>query len=230
MKSMKSALMVFCLILIPAAVYGQEGPPAGPPQEGPGGGGWQGGGMGRQMPSFADLDKNKDGKISKSEWTLPPQLFDRIDENHDGFIDQDEWNRFRSRAGGGAGRMTDLLMKLLDTNGDGKITREEFAGILKLFDALDENHDGVLTKEEMGKFFQVMNTVAAQATGGVDVDTLFNKYDKNKDGKLTAEELGNDRLFKAMDLNHDGVVTREEAEQVLKQLAAKAKEKKPESN
>lgn len=233
MKYIKSALLAIGITVMATAVYagsGQEsqGGPPGQPQEGMGRGGWQGG-MGRQMPTFADMDKNKDGKISKSEWTLPPQMFDRIDENHDGFIDQDEWNRFRSRMGGG-GRMTDMLMKLLDANNDGKVTREEFAGLLKVFDALDTNHDGVLTKEEMGRFFQVMNEVAAQRTGGVDVDSLFAKYDKNKDGKLTPEELGNDKLFKAMDLNHDGVVTRDEAEQVLKQLAAKSREKKPETN
>ena len=58
-----------------------------------------------QMPSFAELDKNKDKKLSRDE--MPPQIsaqaFDRVDTNHDGFIDEEEWNAMRSRFGGGMG-------------------------------------------------------------------------------------------------------------------------------
>ena len=35
-------------------------------------------------------DKNKDGKISKDEFTGPAPLFDRLDRNSDGFISTDE--------------------------------------------------------------------------------------------------------------------------------------------
>ena len=36
------------------------------------------------------LDKNGDGKVSREEWTGPPQAFDRIDENSDGAISKEE--------------------------------------------------------------------------------------------------------------------------------------------
>jgi len=208
----------------------QEGPPPQEPPQGPPRGGGQG--MRFQIPSFQELDKNKDHKISRDEWpsNLPPQLFDRIDENHDGVIDEDEYNRWRSRAGAGGGaRFSEGLMKFLDVNHDGKITREEFARITQLFDLLDQDHNGVLTQEELGRFFQVVNEAQTRATGGIDVDALFQKYDKNKDGKLTPDELTNPQLFKALDLNKDGVITRDEAEQAIKQMQKASQEKKAQS-
>src|SRR4051812_3405839 len=97
-----------------------------PPPTG-GGGGYQqgGGGMRFQMPSFADLDKNKDKKLSRDEMPsqFPPQAFDRIDENKDGFIDEEEWGRMRSRFSGGEGgtrgpNIGERFMKFMDANHD----------------------------------------------------------------------------------------------------------------
>ena len=40
--------------------------------------------------------------------------------------------------------------KAMDTNGDGKVTREEHAaGARSMFQKMDANHDGMLTPEEM---------------------------------------------------------------------------------
>ncbi len=201
----------------------QDGPPPG----GEGGGPRVRGNF--QMPSFADLDKNKDKKISRDEMPpqMPPQIFDRLDENKDGGIDETEWNHMRERFGGGGGgaRLGERLSQFLDADKDNKVSREEFARMQDLFDALDKDHDGSLSQEEMGQFFQAMSEVQAKATGGVEVTNLFSKYDKNKDGKLTADEMGNERTFKALDLNGDNSVDRAEAEQALKQLAEKSKKK-----
>jgi len=38
----------------------------------------------------------------------------------------------------------------MDTNNDGKISRDEWKGNPKRFDRLDANGDGVITKEEIG--------------------------------------------------------------------------------
>lgn len=184
-----------------------------------------------QLPSFAELDKNKDGKISRDEFPsqFPAQMFDRLDTNHDGFIDETEWNAMRARFGGGGGggpRTGESLLKLLDANGDGKVSRDEFAKILTLFDVLDKDHNGDLSPDELNGFFRAVNESQTQATGGVEVNNLFEKYDKNKDGKITAEELGNERIFKSLDLNKDGVIDRAEAETALKQLKKAAEAKK----
>jgi Ca2+-binding EF-hand superfamily protein len=226
---MKTFLGLLVFVAVSGTALAQDAPPM-PPQGG--------GGQMRQfqMPSFAELDKNKDGKISRDEFPsqFPAQMFDRIDTNHDGFIDETEWNAMRARFGGGGGgpRTGESLLKLLDANGDGKVSRDEFAKILTLFDVLDKDHNGELSQDELNGFFRAVNESQTQATGGVEVNNLFEKYDKNKDGKITAEELGNERIFKSLDLNKDGVIDRAEAETALKQLkkAAEAKKASPTPN
>lgn len=205
-------------------VYRQDGPPGGGQRQ-----------MTFQPPSFADLDKNKDKKLSKEEMSqfgpFADRIFERLDENKDGFIDEEEYNKMRAGRGmgpggpGGGPRMGESLAKFLDANGDGKITREEFARLSQLFDALDKDHNSELTTEEVGRFFEAVRDAQTQATGGVEVTNLFTKYDKDKDGKLTAEEMGNERTFKALDLNHDGSVTRDEADKALRQMAESSKQK-----
>jgi Ca2+-binding EF-hand superfamily protein len=140
-------------------------------------------------------------------------------------------NRFAGGGGGmgGGPRTGESLVKLLDANADGKVSRDEFAKILSLFDILDKDHNGELSADELNGFFRAVNDAGTQATGGVEVNNLFEKYDKNKDGKITADEIGNDKIFKSLDLNKDGVVTREEAETAIKQIKKAADAKKASS-
>ena len=209
-----------------ATVFAQDVPPP----QGPPGGGRQ---MQFQMPTFSELDKNKDKKLSRDE--LPGrmgQAFDRMDTNHDGFIDEEEWNAMRRNFGGGPGggpggpRTGENLTRFLDANSDGNVSRDEFAKLVSLFDALDKDHNGQLSTEELNGFMRAVNEAQNQATGGVEVQNLFERYDKNKDGKITAEEMGNEKTFKALDLNKDGEVTRSEADTALKQLKKAADAKK----
>lgn len=63
------------------------------------------GGGRRQLPNFAELDTDGDGKISRDE--APERMqenFDRIDTDGDGFIDAREHAAMRSRAAAGGGR------------------------------------------------------------------------------------------------------------------------------
>jgi Ca2+-binding EF-hand superfamily protein len=227
---MKSFIgMVVFIAFGAGTALAQDGPPQMPP------GGQPGGGMRMQFqfPSFAELDKNKDKKLSRDELPGPmSQAFDRLDTNHDGFIDEEEFNAMRNRfVGGGGGmgggpRLGESLTKLMDANADGKISRDEFAKVLSLFDILDKDHNGELTSDELNGFFRAVNEAQTQATGGVEVNNLFEKYDKNKDGKITAEEIGNEKIFKSLDLNKDGAVTREEADTAIKQIKKASDAKK----
>jgi acetyl esterase/lipase len=44
-------------------------------------------------------DKDKDGKVSKSEFSGPPQLFQRLDQNGDGLLEKSENEAFLNRPG-----------------------------------------------------------------------------------------------------------------------------------
>lgn len=237
---MKHALEVmFSLTLMTGSATGAfaQDPPPTPP---PGGFGGPGGGQMRmqfQTPAFEELDKNKDKKLSRDEMPaqFPAQVFDRVDTNRDGLVDEEEWNAMRARFGSGGGGMTgrtrvgEGLTRLLDGNADGKVTRDEFAKVVSLFETLDKDHNGDLSTDELNGFFGAISEAQAQATGGVEVSNLFEKFDKNKDGKISAEEMGNEKTLKALDLNKDGLTTREEAESALKQLkkASDAKKAQP---
>ncbi|MGA9773420.1 MAG: EF-hand domain-containing protein [Blastocatellia bacterium] len=219
--------LLFSMAMMAVITNAQDMPPQGPPPGGP----QPGMRMQFQMPSFAELDKNKDKKISRDEMPgqFPPQVFDRWDANKDGFVDEEEFSTVRTRfggPGGGGPRLGESLTKFLDANHDGKVSREEFAKMISLFDAMDQDHNSELSQEELNGMFRAVNEVQTQATGGVDAGNLFTKFDKNKDGKLTSDEMTEERTFKALDLNKDGSVTREEADQALKQMAERSKQKK----
>lgn len=67
------------------------------------------------------------------------QMFDRLDANHDDVVDAAELANARG------GRM----LALMDADGDGRVTREEFTvGLDAQFKALDKNGDGVVTADE----------------------------------------------------------------------------------
>jgi Ca2+-binding EF-hand superfamily protein len=90
MKKLLAGLAMLALLAVAAPLYAQQGQaPAG-----------QKGAKKRVTASFEEMDKNKDGKISKEEWTGNPRAFDRLDANHDGFIDKEE---FKARGAGKAG-------------------------------------------------------------------------------------------------------------------------------
>jgi len=86
--------------------------------------------------------------------------FDAVDTNHDGTISKAEFQAFAAHVPahgpGGPGdrhvfhRVMPIDIKTLDTNGDGKVSFEEFAAPMKThFAEMDTNHDGFLQANEM---------------------------------------------------------------------------------
>jgi Ca2+-binding EF-hand superfamily protein len=187
------------------------------------------------------FDKNKDGVLTKDE--LPPGLarnFDRYDRNGDGKLDAREVAQMLETAKrfagdkpaprpGGDGppaerRVADVFERM-DTNKDGKISKEEAKNVIaQNFDRIDANKDGFIDKGELRRF--VARNMAAGGgpgrggSGGPDFDAM----DRNADGRLTREELKGTQFadrFDEIDTNKDGKIDKKEFAAYLKKQAEK---------
>jgi hypothetical protein len=82
--------------------------------------------------------------------------------------DQDDYHRYHGGMMGqgyGRGIMGPMVMRiifsLMDANGDGKLSLEEFqAAHERIFKAMDADHDGTVTLEEMQAFMRGTSTPA----------------------------------------------------------------------
>lgn len=103
----------------------------------------------------ARIDTNGDGVIDRSEAAANPKMaehFDRLDANRDGRITAEERPQHGGKGGKGGRDAARARMVELDTNKDGRFSRDELAGkarALQNFAAIDANSDGFLTREEM---------------------------------------------------------------------------------
>jgi len=117
---------------------------------------------------FERSDKNGDGFVSKEEFAAGRDtLFAKLDANGDRVIDQAELDKAREAWHQRAGKPAPTdgstqiqahskehrgFMQRMDTDGDGKITAQEFAAAGdQTFARLDRNADGKLAKDEMSK-------------------------------------------------------------------------------
>ena len=67
------------------------------------------------------------------------------------------------RGGGTAPMMTRMIFSLMDADGDGKLSLQEFqAAHERIFKAMDTNKDGFVTLEEMQNFIRGTSTPAPQ--------------------------------------------------------------------
>lgn len=98
-----------------------------------------------------------------------------------------------------------MMMRHMDANGDGKITKTEIMPRLtKRFDHVDANNDGQVTQNEVGE--HIRKRVQRR------VGHMFERFDGNKDGIMTKAELESqvDKHFARLDTDKNGEVSREE--------------------
>jgi Ca2+-binding EF-hand superfamily protein len=88
---------------------------------------------------FDELDRNRDGRISRSEWPDDSESFTDLDTSRDRSLSASE---LRDR-----GRLRDRFRRL-DWNNDGRVSAREWDGSRGAFDFFDRNGDGTITADE----------------------------------------------------------------------------------
>lgn len=91
---------------------------------------------------FTALDRNRDGRISESEWPSDFAGFDRADHNSDGTISRAEFLNEDVASPGDT-------VSSMDANRDGQLTRREWRGSSEEFTRRDGNRDGLLSGTEL---------------------------------------------------------------------------------
>jgi Ca2+-binding EF-hand superfamily protein len=156
---------------------------------------------------FASLDKNKDGVLDKDEVARipPPQiLFGGLGGRFANVIPVD---------GGGGGGPT---LAALDTNRDGKVSRDELAAYYRKNGGMPFQFNFTSDQQPQmagGAIFFDPNGQQQRGTPLADQlnDALFKLLDKNKDGKLSREELAAaPEILAKLDTDDDEMITVDE--------------------
>ncbi len=106
------------------------------------------------------MDTNHDGMVSREEWlAFQEKVFAMLDHDKTGmlsareFVDAHNPEMISFATGGYArGLMTDAMLKKIDTDGDGSISRKEYIDYqMAVFDMLDtsKQHKGMLSPAEL---------------------------------------------------------------------------------
>ena len=167
-------------------------------------------------------DLNKDGVIDQTEFQQSrDKWFADLDADKDGFVTADELKAFGDKMHAEwakkhadqanndqpadakkHGDFSQRILKRVDTDKDGKISKAEFdAEGSKLFAKLDENSDGKISESEM-----------PQRHWARFCGKMFDRMDADQDGKVTKAEFqaAGEKMFQRMDKNGDGIIEKDE--------------------
>jgi Ca2+-binding EF-hand superfamily protein len=178
-------------------------------------------------PTLAKLDTNGDGRVSFSEFAA--YYKDAAAKTVIAGMPQDE-APFNAQT-------TEALFKLMDRNGDDKLTKEEVNSIESLLATKDVDEDECLSMQELLGNTQNQQQLRIQTVrnggapsprrpdnilGPYELDrvpgtvtqAVIKKFDKNDDYELSRNECGFDEAtFAAFDTDKSGVLSGEELEQ-----------------
>jgi Ca2+-binding EF-hand superfamily protein len=162
-----------------------------------------------------------DGKPLQAAWdAFIDKVFKHLDADGDGVLSKDEAEKappaplLFNNAGVLAVGYAQPTMAVMDTDGDGKVSREELAAYYR-------RNGGAPFQSQYGPAQDALYTpngkvrLGGPAGGGVSADAVndafFNLLDKNKDGKLSREELAAaPEVLMKLDLDEDEMISLEE--------------------
>jgi Ca2+-binding EF-hand superfamily protein len=126
---------------------------------------------------------------------------------------------------GGAGGGAEHDFKMMDGDGDGKVTASEHeAGAKKMFEKMDLDKDGKVTAAEMEAAHEKVTGAKPMKTD-LSAAEKIKVIDTNGDGSISADEhiAGAKMMFEKMDTNKDGTLSKTEcAEGHAKMLHGKS--------
>ena len=155
---------------------------------------------------FQNLDVNRDGRISRSEWNGSDRSFAVHDWNEDGVLSGDEVRPGARRNDSGPSRPSAIWIAIATA----WLTTDEWPVDRATFRRADHDRDGVVTRREF------LGDQDGAFDGGQDDDAVevdrFNALDTNRDNHVSRNEwLGGRASFDRLDENRDGLLTRAEA-------------------
>jgi Ca2+-binding EF-hand superfamily protein len=160
------------------------------------------------LESFEKLDENNNKSLSLKEFQLSKEYVDALDRNNDGLVSKEELIEVTIRKWGGTpGTSAESVLRRMDSNGDGELSRKEFDGNDRLWNQINgyksDKDDPTINKDEIEKYITRVKDLRQKA------NTFMTRYDMNGDGKVTRDEFdGPDGAFGRCDANGDGLVTR----------------------
>jgi Ca2+-binding EF-hand superfamily protein len=142
---------------------------------------------------FTNLDRNRDGRLTRAEWIYDLETFRRVDRNKDGIVARAEF------LGGDFDDDRGDRFDFLDADGNNRVTRQEWHASQEAFTWLDANRDGVLSRLEV------------EGEGADQQGDVFARLDTNRNNRINPNEWQWSRAsFDKLDVNRDGVLTRAE--------------------
>jgi Ca2+-binding EF-hand superfamily protein len=171
--------------------------------------------QGGQARRFAEMDRNNDGVVTRTEWRGNDRSFRNHDWNGDGVLSGDEVRpgavrRNRPKPADDfdspdreyeLNDWTEANFRNLDHNRDNRLTRDEWHFDRESFRRADHDGDGVISRPEF-----------LGGTEDDDREDRFRYLDENGDGRIARGEWhGAAARFDALDDNRDGFISRAEA-------------------
>jgi len=140
---------------------------------------------------FGGMDRNRDGAISRSEWSGNETSFRRHDWNKDGVLSGDE-----IRAGND---QTARNFALVDLDRNGHVTAQEWR---RAFTDLDVNRDGSLTEDELWGVVDAPAPVSRAFTSGRERGLVDGREAGRQDARRRVWDLDGQRELQQADAGY----------------------------